>query len=494
MTAQVNTEPIIAGFAPDPTICRVGEDYYVANSSFEYFPAAPIFHSTDLVNWEQIGNIIDRPEQFEIGAGEDSGGIYGSTLRHYGGRFWLITTNMNSFMSGQVIYHAEDAAGPWSDPVHVSAAIGIDPDLAWDADGACYLTYKVPSLDPSGATAPFIGQAVINPLTGELLSEVRPLTHGTGLADTEAPHLYQIDDWWYLVTAEGGTQRGHLATVARATAPNGPFEPSPYGPLLTHRSTDHPVQCTGHADLVQAADGSWAAVFLGARPWGLGPGFHTVGRETFLTGITWTEDGWPIADETTYVVPVRDHSFHEDFDPDFHLDPRWISVARPLDFIEWRGDGLTLSAKGKPATLVTRVRDHHWSAEIALARVYGVGGLILRLDSDHWCEIVVVKNVATAVAHLSGASIELGSAEIAEGALTLRVESVPAPWTGLFPSASPDRLEFSLESDTGRADLGGIDGRYFSTEVAGGFTGRTVGVFIRSGNLTVSSFDYRAKR
>lgn len=492
MTGRVNTEPIIAGFAPDPTICRAGDDYYVANSSFEYFPGAPIFHSTDLVTWEQIGNIIDRPEQFEIGAGEDSGGIYGSTLRHHDGLFWLITTNMNSFMSGQVIYHAEDAAGPWSDPVHVSGAIGIDPDLAWDDDGTCYLTYKVPSLDPSGATEPFIGQAAINPLTGEILSEVRPITNGTGLADTEAPHLYKIDGWWFLVTAEGGTQRGHLASVARAKQPNGPFEPSPYGPLLTHRSTDHPVQSTGHADFVQTTDGSWAAVFLGTRPWGLGAGFHTVGRETFLTGIGWTDDGWPVADEARYAVERRDHSFREDFDPDFHLNSRWLSVARPLDFIEWRADGLALSAKGKPAALVARIRDQHWSAELALSCVYGVGGLVLRLDSDHWCEIVVAQGVATAVAHLSGVTVELGSAEVDAGPLMLRAESVPAPWTGLFPSASPDRLEFSLETSNGRTDLGGIDGRYFSTEVAGGFTGRTIGAFVRTGNLTVSSFQYTA--
>lgn len=492
MSAGLNAIPVIAGFAPDPTVCRVGDDYYVANSSFEYFPAAPIFHSTDLVRWRQIGNILDRPEQFEIGAGEDSGGIYGSTLRFHDGLFWFVTTNMNTFMAGQLIVHAEDPAGPWSDPVHVSNAIGIDPDLTWDEAGVCYLTYKVPNLDPAGGTAPFIGQAQVDPFTGTLLTDVIPITQGTGLAETEAPHLYQIGSWWFLLTAEGGTQRGHLASIARSTSPSGPFEPSPHGPLITHRSTDHPVQSAGHADLVQTADGTWSAVFLGTRPWGMGPGFHTIGRETFLTGIDWTEDGWPVSVEERHVVEPDDHSFTDGFAPDDPLDPRWLAVARHLDFVERSAVGARLVTSDQPAPLVTRVRDRYWTAQAELAAVDGSGGMLVRLDSQHWCEIVVAGDVVRAVAHLSGMSVELGSAQAPPGDVVLRIEAVPAPWTGMFPPAGPDRLEFSVGAREASTPLGGIDGRYLSTEVAGGFTGRTVGLLVRDGQINARRFTYHA--
>src|SRR6478735_5604408 len=198
--------PVIPGFHPDPTICRVGFDYFLATSSFEYFPGAPIFHSRDLVTWTQIGNILTRRSQFRAGTSGPSTGIYGSTLRHRDGHFWFVTTNVSDFESGQLIVHATDPAGPWSDPVFVPEAIGIDPDLCWDDDGACYLTWHVLDFTVGGQG---IRQAPIDLATGELLEPAYPVWQGSGMPMAEGPHLYHIGDSWYMMLAEGGTERGH---------------------------------------------------------------------------------------------------------------------------------------------------------------------------------------------------------------------------------------------------------------------------------------------
>src|SRR3712207_5061835 len=152
--------PVVPGFHPDPSVCRVGDTYYLATSSFEYAPGVPTFRSTDLRSWELVGHALHEPSQLDVSKAGPSGGIFAPTLRHHGGRFWMITTNWSDGQ-GQLIVHAEDAAGPWSEPVRIPAAIGIDPDLAWDDDGTCYMSWTGPDVDglPSG-----IRQAAVDPL------------------------------------------------------------------------------------------------------------------------------------------------------------------------------------------------------------------------------------------------------------------------------------------------------------------------------------------
>lgn len=312
---MADPHPVIPGFHPDPSVCRVGDDYYLACSSFEYVPGVPLFHSRDLVHWRQIGNVLDRPGQLRLPWDTpSSAGIYAPTLRHRDGRFWLITTNVSEG-GGNLLVCATDPAGPWSDPVPLPGVPGIDPDLAWDEDGACWVTVAG------------ISQVRIDPYTGETFGEPRPLWSGTpGAKAPEAPHLYHVGDHWYLLIAEGGTERGHAVSVARGPAPTGPFEPCPANPVLTHRSTDEPVQNTGHADLVQAPDGTWWMVFLGVRPRGGTPGWHVLGRETFLAPVTW-EDGWPVVGPpaTAGPAPACAERFTDDFD-DADLQPSWISL------------------------------------------------------------------------------------------------------------------------------------------------------------------------
>jgi len=254
--------PVIGGFHPDPSVCRVGDDYYLVCSSFEYFPGLPLFHSKDLVHWEQIGNVLDRPGQLPLPlpGSKASGGLYAPTIRHHDGRYWVICTNIDG--GGNFVVSSERPEGPWSDPVWIDLP-GIDPDLAWEEDGTCWCAFS----GPGGG----INMARIDPVEGAVLEGPVATWSGSGLKFPEAPHLYRIGDWWYLLIAEGGTERGHSVSIARGRSPRGPWEGAPANPLLSHSGTARSIQNTGHADLVEAPDGSWWMLLLGVRPRGFTP-------------------------------------------------------------------------------------------------------------------------------------------------------------------------------------------------------------------------------
>lgn len=480
-------QPILPGFHPDPTICRVGDDYFLATSSFEYFPGAPIFTSTDLLTWTQIGNILTTREQFRKTVIGPSTGVYGSTLRHHDGMFWFITTNVSDFDSGQVLVHAEDPAGPWSEPVFVPGAMGIDPDLCWDDDGTCYLTWHVLDFVVGGQG---IRQAPLDLSTGRLLETPYPVWQGSGMAAAEGPHLYQVGEYWYIFLAEGGTERGHSVTVARGPSPRGPFEQCPDNPVLTHRSSSHPVQSVGHADLVEAPDGRHAAVYLGTRPKGSTPGFHVLGRETFLGGIDWV-DGWPIFDEGRFEIPPHDTAFFDDFAGP-RPDHRWVvpdGEAAQLVARHPRG-GLSFRSAGTASDLLcARVHDLEWSAE---AVVEEAGELRLRLDDRHWCAVSLEGGAVQAAVRIGDVLQQLDSAPILNTRVTLRLQAVP-PGSGPVPfgHAGPDEIVLSADVGDGFVQLARLDGRYFSTETASGFTGRMLAVGSATSNGRVLSVAYR---
>ncbi|MBB5801056.1 beta-xylosidase [Saccharothrix ecbatanensis] len=483
-------KPIIPGMHPDPSVCRAGEDYYLACSSFEYFPGVPIFHSRNLTDWVQIGNALDRPGQLRLPAGTAaSSGIYAPTLRHHDGRFWLIVTNVAG--DGNLLFHTEDPAGPWSDPVRLPDVHGIDPDLAWDEDGNCWCTYAG------------VGQVRIDPTTGETLGEPRALWSGTpGAHAPEAPHLYKIGDHLYLMIAEGGTERGHAALIARGPTVNGPFEPCPDNPILTHRGTDHPIQNTGHADLVQAPDGSWWMVLLGVRPRGGTPGWHVLGRETFLAPVRWV-DGWPVVgepgtDSPTSPHPTATEPVRDDFDKS-DLHPRWISLRhRPADHCttEARPGWLTLRAEGgspddPDVTFVGR-RQQHLScrARAAIDATEGSGGLVVRLDERHHYAIEVADGQVSAYARIGPLRSLVGSAQAGPGEVVLEI-AIAEPRTPTDSHNGPDTVTLGVVRPDGtRTELARLDGRYLSTEVAGGFTGRVIGMYASSGAVHFDWFDY----
>jgi xylan 1,4-beta-xylosidase len=479
----MNVVPIIPGFHPDPSVCRVGDDYYLANSSFEYAPAVPLWHSRDLLSWTLVGNVLDRPEQFLAGRAGSSQGVYAPTLRHHDDRFWLITTDVTG-PSGQLVVSAEDPAGPWSAPIYLEGLHGIDPDLAWDDDGTCFVTYC--SSGPDGVG---IAQVRVDLEKGIALEEPRWLWSGTGLAHPEAPHLYRRGAYWYLLIAEGGTERGHSVSVARATRPEGPYTGAPVNPVLSHRSTTHPVQNTGHADLVANADGSWSMVYLAVRPRGYTPMFHVNGRETFLAGIDWVDD-WPVVDEDRYDVPVRDTSYTDTFDG-ATLHPRWVSPGAGLADIAAPGPdgGLRLSPGTGPradaGALTARALDPAWRFEADLNLAHGSGALLLRLDDTHWCELRADAGQVHAVVRIGPLETPHGAAVPLTGpSLTLRAESV-APTTN-----GPDDVRLTAVVDGTEHELTRFDGRYLSTEVAAGFTGRVVGLRALDGVVDVTEVRY----
>ena len=477
--------PVIGGFNPDPSVCRVNDDYYLVTSSFEYFPGIPIYHSRDLVHWRQIGNVVDRPTQIPLPDSlPPSHGIWAPTLRHYDGRFWLATHVVDR--GGNVILTADDPAGPWSDPIFVDAT-GIDPDLAWDADGACWFA-------TSG-----IRMSRIDPLDGRMLEGPIDVWSGVGGSYPEAPHLYQVGDWWYLLIAEGGTERGHSVTVARARSPRGPFEPNPANPIQTHRSTNRPIQSTGHADFVQAADGSWWVVMLGTRPHGWSPQFHVLGRETFLAPVQWHE-GWPVIGsvEPEMGSPAAWHPWpadggRDDFDA-ATLAPGFISPRsrRPDSWsLTLQPGWLTLTATGDsldrpPYTwLGRRQAAPVWMASTLVDPGRGArAGLSIRLDEDHHYDLEGEGGVVFAIARVGPLRQVIGQRDVGRGPVTLRFDIRPQE-----PATGPDTVAFQIGDD--RQPLAELDGRYISTEVATGFTGRVIGMYVTAGTAAFDWYEAR---
>ena len=274
--------PIIPGFHPDPSICRVGNDYYIVNSSFQYFPGVPVYHSTDLVNWQLIGNVLDRESQLPLKGASSWLGIYAPTLRYNDGTFYMITTNVGN--GGNFMVTAKDPHGPWSEPLWLKQD-GIDPSLYFE-NGKCYMVSN-----PDNT----IMLCQINPKTGEQLTPSKALWRGTGGRYPEGPHIYKKDGYYYLLISEGGTELAHRLTIARSRNIEGPYEANPQNPLLTHCSMagqSNPIQGTGHGDFVQAADGSWWVVFLAYRNYE--GSYHHLGRETFIAPVEWNTGQWPV--------------------------------------------------------------------------------------------------------------------------------------------------------------------------------------------------------
>ncbi|MBD8060331.1 family 43 glycosylhydrolase [Cellulomonas sp. JH27-2] len=484
------TRPVLSGFHPDPSVCRVDDTYYLVSSSFEYAPGLPIHRSTDLVTWELVGHALDRPSQLPRAGAGYSGGIYAPTLRHHDGRFWLVTTNVSDG-PGHLLVTAEDAAGPWSEPVRIHDAAGIDPDIAWDDAGTCYLTWS-----DAG-----IWQAVLDPTSGTLLSEPYRLWNGTGGRHPEGPHLHRLGAWWFLVIAEGGTGEGHAVSVARSASPAGPFEGAPHNPLLTSRGTALPVQNTGHADVVERPGGTWAALYLGVRPDGYFPGWHVLGRETYAVSLDLDDEGWPTITgpiEPADVPPLA-WRLGDEIPADWagagvfpaevltRTEAGW-ALAAPDEQPAEQPREQPLEQPGEDRVFVGhRQRNTLLSARAELDGSAGTGGLELRLDPVHAVTVEVDGTHARAVARV-GSLIEVLGEVAAGGPTTVELRVVASPHPQYSPRRGPDEIVASVIGADGPVELGRLDGRYLSTEVAGGFTGRFVGLVCSEGTLGVRSY------
>lgn len=295
MSTIINYEnPVLPGFYPDPSVIRVGEDYYLVTSTFEYYPGVPIFHSKNLIDWTQIGHVLHKDNQVNLLYRNSSEGIYAPVLRYHDGVFYMITTDVYGI--GNFYVTATDPAGPWSEPITIPYG-NIDPSLFFDDDGKVYVSIQSGFGDNS-----HIIQYEIDIKTGEALTEPVAVFTGDGGPWVEGPHLYKINGLYYMMTASGGTGPEHREIIGRSENPYGPFELLDQ-PILTHKDLKgHPIQYTGHVELLDDHFGNWWAMFLAVRPHNSEG--SVLGRETFLAPVKWV-DGWPMIDNNDGTVQLK---------------------------------------------------------------------------------------------------------------------------------------------------------------------------------------------
>ncbi len=493
--------PLIPGFNPDPSVVRVGDDYYLATSTFEYLPAIPIYHSTDFVTWTQIGNVSTSTSQLGLENVTTAGGVWAPTIRYHDGTFYLIVTIAMGI--GCVVFTAIDPAGPWTEPVVIEGVAGIDPDLAWDSDGTAYVTF-------SGliTTGPDIGkhlgvqQVRVDLAAHRAIEEPRSLWSGSGFKFPEAPHLYERGGWWYLMIAEGGTERGHGVSIARSKFPDRDFEPAPNNPFLSARSTNRPIQNTGHGDLVEGPEGETLMVLLGMRPRGGTQAFSALGRETFVTRVYWGDDGWPSADPVVLAPRAGITEYSIDF-AEQELDDAWLAIRQDADTVstfDTESGRLVIPANGstlddpRPAFLGRRQLNQTADASTLVDVDNGAGGIAVRYDEHHHYSLEARADgdtvVVTARARL--ATIEqFWTATFAAGPIELHVDAQPAAAGFNSEGMTSDFVHLRARSGEQEVTLARVDGRYLSAETAASFTGRVIGIFATSGAPEFSWFRYR---
>lgn len=402
--------PVLPGFYPDPSIVAVGDDYYLVNSTFSWFPGLPVFHSRDLVGWTQVGNAIDRPGMIDLSGLGTARGLFAPAIEYHDGLYWIVNTCIDC--RGNFVITAKSPEGPWSDPVWLEFG-GIDPSLVFGDDGRAWIVYNdAPPGEPLYEGHRAIWLQRFDPVGRKMLAERHLLVNGgVNLAAkpvwAEGPHIYKIGDYFYLMAAEGGTADQHSETIYRSRTVEGPYEPGPRNPILTQRDlpTDRPerVEATGHADMVQLPDGKWWGVFLATRPFA---GQSTLlGRETFLLPVEWI-DGWPrflapgkavsltVKRPTLPVSSQTPRAYREEFS--VPLGIQWLSLRTPGTVQRWAVDqragqlvlapGDRAASSGSPAFVGRRLTDP--AAEIT-TQVIGddqgnFAGLLAFMDENHF--------------------------------------------------------------------------------------------------------------
>ncbi len=510
--------PILPGFYPDPSICRVGEDFYLVNSTFAFFPGIPVMHSRDLVNWTQIGSVCDRPGQLPLAGAGHSRGLFAPTIRHRDGTFYVLCTNVDH--GGNFIVTAKDPAGPWSDPAWLPEAPGIDPSIFFDDDGRAWYhgTRPVPEGPAyNGNWEVWIQE--IDLATLKLKGESRGLWRGA-LREAiwpEGPHIYKINGWYYIMNAEGGTGMDHAISIARSRDLLGPYVGKPANPILTHRDLGSraAVINVGHGDLFDDGHGGWWMILLASRPYG---GMHSnLGRETFIVPVEWEGD-WPLPSpgsgrvEDTYPAPnlgapaPSRNSFArhaltepeavacENFDGDA-LPPGWLRLRGPNDaaislterpgFLRLRCGPKTMRESAEVSFAGVRQRHMSWQiralVDFTPALENDVAGLVLIQNEDYQYRLELrarggekgARSVALIKA-AGGPDEVLAKAKLdglcAQGPVELRVRAELQSLS--FSFGAPGKPQTPLAAD--------IDGRILSTEVAGGFVGTVLGMFASS--------------
>jgi xylan 1,4-beta-xylosidase len=499
--------PILPGYYPDPSITRVGEDYYLVNSSFTHFPGLPVFHSRDLVSWRQIGNALDRAGQFDFKGLGLSRGIFAPDISFHDGLFYIAGTCVDC--GGNFVITARDPAGPWSDPVWLGFE-GIDPSIFWDGEAAWIVNNGAPAEVPRYDGHRAIWLQRFDWRARRMVGSRTVLVNGgTDIAKKpswiEGPHLLKRDSFYYLIAAEGGTGDQHSEVVFRSRDLAGPFEPFAGNPILSQRGLDpartHPVTSAGHAKFVETQSGEWWATFLATRPYA--GDLYTIGRETFLLPVTW-RDGWPqvlphgagipfVAKRPKLpAAPVRAPQpdgairYVEEFDG-AKLGPEWIGVRVPrAPVYRLEGGALVLDGGAKlgdtggvPAFVGRRLQQHvatvSTQVRFAPAQEGDRAGLAaVQSDRSHLffgvTRIGGLRQVALYTRDKADADTLIASAPVADGPVTLTLRM----------NGGTMAFDYAAGGDTRtlRAD---VDASLLTTARAGGFVGTVIGPYAWTG-------------
>jgi xylan 1,4-beta-xylosidase len=409
--------PVLPGFHPDPSILRVGTDYYLATSTFEWYPGVRLHQSTDLVNWRPLGGALSERRVLDLRGAGDSCGVWAPDLSFVGGLYYLVYTDVASFDSGywdpqNYVVSAPAPTGPWSDPV-VLHGRGFDPSLFHDEDGTTWLLSMVADWRPGRDRFAGIQIQQYDRAAGRLIGRERIIYPGSGAGLAEGPHLYREDGWYYLLVAEGGTSWAHQATVARSRDLLGPYRTDPQGALITSVDRpDLPLQKAGHGSFVQTPDGDWYFAHLVGRPYSP-RGACVLGRETAIQPVTWPAGGWPRVQGAipADVVPApRDGvavavlpgdtgspDEHDDFDAPA-LGPNWSTLRRPAtpDWVDLTARPSHLRIHGgqspvglqRPSLVARRVTSRRCSLEAVLefrpATYRQLAGVVAYYNTRNW--------------------------------------------------------------------------------------------------------------
>ena len=497
--------PILSGCYPDPSICRVDEDYYLVTSTFEYFPGLPIFHSRDLIHWRQLGHVLDRPSQLDLDDVRPSGGLYAPTIRYYNGTFYVINTLVDGKTGqGNFIVTANQPQGPWSEP-HWLDSDGIDPSLFFDEDGRCWYigTHLNEEGHYKGHTEIFLQELDLESM--RLVGEMTVLWDGAvkGVVWAEAPHIYKVKGYYYLLIAEGGTAHHHAVTIVRSKNVSGPYETYRGNPILTHRhlGLDYPIVGTGHADLVETQNGEWWAVLLAMRPYG--GYYYNLGRETFLVPVRW-EDEFPIFSPGTgsvefeYLVPnlpqhVRDATpAREEFN-DTTFAHHWNFLRTPRDefyslserpgFLRLKLRPQHLCEHSNPSFVGRRQQHIDFTAQTEFEftpQADECAGLVLIQNNDFHFRFIVmheIENIIRLIKRSHGKDETLATQSLPAGRYTLKVTAHEQDYNFYF--STNDQWQTLAEN---------VDGRILSTPVAGGFVGAYIAMYASSNGQSSTNY------
>ncbi len=524
------TNPILAGFYPDPSICKVGSDYYLVNSTFSYFPGIPVHHSKDLVNWKLIGYVLDRPEQLNLDKQGVSRGIFAPAIRYHKGLFYVVSTLVD--IGGNFVVTAKDPAGPWTNPIWIPQIDGIDPSLFFDDNGKTYIIYN--SIPPDNKPL-YSGHRTLRMYEFDLDSlkvkgaEILLVNGGVDINTKpiwiEAPHIFKKDGLYYLIAAEGGTAEWHSEVVFWSKNAIGPYTPFPINPILTQRHLDpnrkNPITCTGHADFVQTDAGDWWAVFLGCRPYE--ENYYNTGRETFLAPVKW-EKGQPVilkGDELVQysypypLPPTKDlaerpysgnFTWRDEFD-EKTLNRVWMFLRTPhekwYDLTKKKGHiGIRLRAEtcaGNMNPSFLGHRQQHLKGSVAVKLNFNSkgenekAGLLAFQNENHFyfiCKSVEKKNAVVQLFKSISKKESIEEMELLSSIKLTKKEAMKDINLKIQAEGNYYSFYYSIEPNKWILLKDKVDAKFLSTKVAGGFVGTIYALYATSSGKPSDNISY----